>query len=104
MIQHGMPKDATTSSNGNDCCCAYPTIASIAQPGQGMNLVAIDTMHLFPTTLTCADLVQKKYGKKARPTKSPSIRVSFAAKDSFPQDLPGAEFRGGFLLARTSPK
>merc|ERR1719287_237146 len=32
---------------------------------KGMNLVAIDTMHLFPTTLTCADLVQKKYGKKA---------------------------------------
>ncbi|CAL1171031.1 unnamed protein product [Cladocopium goreaui] len=31
----------------------------------GMNLVAIDTMHLFPTTLECAKLVEAKYGKKA---------------------------------------
>jgi len=31
----------------------------------GMNLVAIDTMHLFPETLECAKLVQDKYAKKA---------------------------------------
>jgi len=32
---------------------------------KGMNLVAIDTCHLFPETLTCAKLVQEKYGKQA---------------------------------------
>jgi len=32
---------------------------------EGMHLVAIDTMHLFPETLTCAKLVQEKYGKQA---------------------------------------
>ncbi|CAE7904846.1 sua1, partial [Symbiodinium microadriaticum] len=31
----------------------------------GMNLVAIDTLHLFPTTLECAKLVEEKYAKKA---------------------------------------
>jgi len=31
----------------------------------GMNLVAIDTMHLFPEALSCAKLVQEKYGKQA---------------------------------------
>eukprot|EP00933_Yihiella_yeosuensis_P043616 TRINITY_DN384_c0_g1_i3.p1 TRINITY_DN384_c0_g1~~TRINITY_DN384_c0_g1_i3.p1 ORF type:complete len:683 (+),score=195.91 TRINITY_DN384_c0_g1_i3:61-2109(+) len=31
----------------------------------GMNLVAIDTMHLFPATLVCAKQVQEKYGKQA---------------------------------------
>eukprot|EP00933_Yihiella_yeosuensis_P014662 TRINITY_DN13052_c0_g1_i2.p1 TRINITY_DN13052_c0_g1~~TRINITY_DN13052_c0_g1_i2.p1 ORF type:complete len:684 (+),score=168.32 TRINITY_DN13052_c0_g1_i2:77-2128(+) len=31
----------------------------------GMNLVAIDTMHLFPATLVCAKLVQEKYAKQA---------------------------------------
>lgn len=32
---------------------------------KGMNLVAIDTLHLFPETLECAKLVQQKYGKEA---------------------------------------
>jgi len=32
----------------------------------GMSLVAIDTMHLFPETLECAKLVEAKYGKPAR--------------------------------------
>jgi sulfate adenylyltransferase len=32
---------------------------------EGMTLVAIDTLHLFPSTLTCAELVQKRYGKQA---------------------------------------
>ena len=32
---------------------------------QGMHLVAIDSLHLLPTTLECAELVQKKYGKTA---------------------------------------
>merc|ERR1711972_1226241 len=32
---------------------------------QGLNLVAIDTLHLFPETLECAKLVQEKYGKPA---------------------------------------
>jgi len=31
----------------------------------GMNLVAIDTLHLFPPTLVCANQVEEKYGKKA---------------------------------------
>merc|ERR1740129_1658944 len=31
----------------------------------GMNLVAIDTMHLFPETLECARLVQEAYAKEA---------------------------------------
>merc|ERR1740129_472039 len=31
----------------------------------GMNLVAIDTLHLFPETLECAKLVQEKYAKQA---------------------------------------
>ncbi|CAE7858821.1 unnamed protein product [Symbiodinium sp. KB8] len=30
----------------------------------GMNLVAIDTLRLFPTALECAKLVEEKYGKK----------------------------------------
>merc|ERR1719163_1467834 len=32
----------------------------------GMSLVAIDTLHLFPTTLECAKLVEDKYGKPAK--------------------------------------
>merc|ERR1719436_2507 len=32
---------------------------------EGMNLVAIDTLHLFPETLACAKLVQEKYAKQA---------------------------------------
>ena len=36
-----------------------------------MNLVAIDTLHLFPTALECAKLVEEKYAKKA----GPSFRV-----------------------------
>jgi len=32
---------------------------------KGMHLVAIDTLHLFPETLACAQLVQDKYGKAA---------------------------------------
>ena len=32
-----------------------------------MNLVAIDTLRLFPTALECAKLVEEKYGKKAGP-------------------------------------
>jgi len=31
---------------------------------EGLNLVAIDTMHLFPETLICAQQVQDKYGKR----------------------------------------
>jgi len=31
----------------------------------GLNLVAIDTLHLFPETLLCAQQVQDKYGKRA---------------------------------------
>lgn len=31
----------------------------------GMNLVAIDSLHLFPETLECAKAVQEKYGKQA---------------------------------------
>merc|ERR1719326_456352 len=31
----------------------------------GMSLVAIDTLHLFPSTLRCAELVQTKYNKQA---------------------------------------
>merc|ERR1719218_30322 len=33
---------------------------------EGMSLVAIDTLHLFPTTLECAKMVEEKYGKPAK--------------------------------------
>ena len=33
-------------------------VADLAPCNSGMNLVAIDTLHLFPTTLECAKLVE----------------------------------------------
>ena len=36
----------------------FPETSSVRCAAQGMNLVAIDTMHLFPTTLECAKLVE----------------------------------------------
>jgi len=60
----------------------------------GMTLVAIDTMHLFPETLTCADLVQKKYGKQAL-VKLPdgvTTRDEFEAKFGDCEDMDVADF------------
>lgn len=37
----------------------FPETSSVTSR-QGMNLVAIDTMHLFPTTLECAKLVEAR--------------------------------------------
>ena len=53
----------------------------LSQPKEvltGMNLVAIDTLHLFPTALECAKLVEEKYAKKAEPAKM----VSYKKKNS----------------------
>ena len=61
---------------------------------KGMNLVAIDTMHLFPTTLTCADLVQKKYGKQAL-WKAPADVTNldeFVAKYGDCEEIDSADF------------
>jgi 3'-phosphoadenosine 5'-phosphosulfate sulfotransferase (PAPS reductase)/FAD synthetase len=63
---------------------------------KGMNLVAIDTMHLFPTTLTCAELVQKKYGKQAL-WKAPADVTTleeFNAKYGDCEEMDSADFDG----------
>jgi len=60
----------------------------------GMSLVAIDTMHLFPETLECAKLVQDKYAKQAL-WKSPSgveTVEEFAAKYGDAEEMDSADF------------
>eukprot|EP00434_Breviolum_minutum_P009458 symbB.v1.2.008330.t1/scaffold520.1/size192860/13 len=60
----------------------------------GMNLVAIDTMHLFPTALECAKLVETKYGKKAM-WKMPAgvtTRDEFIAKYGDCEEMDSADF------------
>ncbi|CAE8631220.1 unnamed protein product [Polarella glacialis] len=61
---------------------------------KGMNLVAIDTLHLFPTTLECAKLVEEKYGKKAL-WKAPNGVITleeFMAKYGDCEELDSADF------------
>jgi len=60
----------------------------------GLNLVAIDTLHLFPETLECARLVQERYGKLAtwkRPSRASTIE-EFEAMYGTAEDLDSAEF------------
>jgi len=49
---------------------------------KGMNIVAIDTLHLFPETLECAKLVQQKYKKDAMWKLPPDVKniEEFVAK------------------------
>eukprot|EP00439_Symbiodinium_sp_Y106_P033720 s553_g4.t1 len=65
----------------------------------GMNLVAIDTLHLFPTALECAKLVEEKYAKKAMwkmpkgiTTKDDRSRDEFIAKYGDCEELDSADF------------
>jgi len=60
----------------------------------GLNLVAIDTLHLFPETLECAKLVQEKYGKGAlwKLPKDVSTPDEFEAKYGTAEDMDSADF------------
>jgi len=60
----------------------------------GMNLVAIDTLHLFPTALECAKLVEEKYAKKAmwKMPKGITTKDEFIAKYGDCEELDSADF------------
>jgi len=60
----------------------------------GLNLVAIDTLHLFPETLECAKLVQEKYGKAAlwKLPKDVSTLDEFEAKYGTAEEMDSADF------------
>merc|ERR1740129_1650418 len=60
----------------------------------GLNLVAIDTLHLFPETLECAKLVQDKYGKSAlwKLPKDVSTLDEFEAKYGTAEEMDSADF------------
>mmetsp|Transcript_112363 Transcript_112363/g.317854 ORF Transcript_112363/g.317854 Transcript_112363/m.317854 type:complete len:697 (+) Transcript_112363:70-2160(+) len=60
----------------------------------GMSLVAIDTLHLFPETLECAKLVQEKYGKQAlwKLPSGVSTQAEFEAKYGDVEDMDSADF------------
>eukprot|EP00416_Gambierdiscus_australes_P019363 CAMPEP_0171059286 /NCGR_PEP_ID=MMETSP0766_2-20121228/3096_1 /TAXON_ID=439317 /ORGANISM="Gambierdiscus australes, Strain CAWD 149" /LENGTH=687 /DNA_ID=CAMNT_0011514713 /DNA_START=66 /DNA_END=2129 /DNA_ORIENTATION=- len=60
----------------------------------GMNLVAIDTLHLFPEALECAKLVQDKYGKAAlwKLPNGISTRDEFVAKYGDVEEMDSADF------------
>ena len=61
----------------------------------GMNVLAVDTLHLFPETHVVAEAVQARYGKKAalyHPIGAPT-RAAFEAKHGgTAESLPHAEF------------
>jgi len=61
---------------------------------KGLNLVAIDTMHLFPETLECANLVQEKYGKAAlwKLPKDVSNLAEFEAQYGTAEEMDSADF------------
>jgi len=61
---------------------------------EGMNLVAIDTLHLFPTTLECAKLVQDKYSKQALWKKPDGVSTleEFQAKYGDCEEMDSADF------------
>jgi len=61
---------------------------------EGMNLVAIDTMHLFPETLECAKLVQEKYGKQAlwKLPNGVTTVEEFVAKYGDAEEMDSADF------------
>merc|ERR550532_1652243 len=60
----------------------------------GLNLVAIDTLHLFPETLECAKLVQEKYGKAAlwKLPKDVSNLAEFEAQYGTAEEMDSADF------------
>jgi len=60
----------------------------------GMNLVAIDTLHLFPEALDCAKLVQEKYGKPALWKKPADVntRAEFEAQYGDCEEMDSADF------------
>jgi len=60
----------------------------------GMNLVAIDTLHLFPTALECAKLVEEKYAKQAlwKLPKGITTKDEFIAKYGDCEELDSADF------------
>lgn len=60
----------------------------------GLNLVAINTLHLFPETLECAKLVQEKYGKAAlwKLPKDVSTLDEFEAKYGTAEEMDSADF------------
>merc|ERR1719284_1907157 len=60
----------------------------------GMHLVAIDTLHLFPETLECAKLVEEKYGKPAlwKKPQEVSSRDEFEQKWGDVEDMDSADF------------
>mmetsp|Transcript_19943 Transcript_19943/g.50973 ORF Transcript_19943/g.50973 Transcript_19943/m.50973 type:complete len:694 (-) Transcript_19943:173-2254(-) len=61
---------------------------------KGMNLVAIDTLHLFPETLTCAKLVEEKYGKPAlwKMPADVTTRDEFEQKYGDVEEMDSADF------------
>ncbi|CAE6931243.1 sA, partial [Symbiodinium sp. CCMP2456] len=69
-------------------------LLSLQQVLTGMNLVAIDTLHLFPTTLECAKLVEEKYAKKAmwKMPKGITTKDEFIAKYGDCEELDSADF------------
>ncbi|CAK9027268.1 unnamed protein product [Durusdinium trenchii] len=61
---------------------------------RSMNLVAIDTLHLFPTTLECAKLVEAKYGKNAMWKMPAGVTTTeeFIAKYGDCEEMDSADF------------
>jgi len=61
---------------------------------KGMNIVAIDTLHLFPETLECAKLVQQKYKKDALWKFPPDVKTleEFVAKYGDAEEMDSADF------------
>jgi sulfate adenylyltransferase len=61
---------------------------------KGVNLVAIDTLHLFPDTLVCAKLVQEKYGKQAlwKMPEDVTTREEFELKWGDVEEIDSADF------------
>jgi len=61
---------------------------------KGMNIVAIDTLHLFPETLECAKLVQQKYKKDAMWKLPPDVKniEEFVAKYGDAEEMDSADF------------
>merc|ERR1719394_1383876 len=60
----------------------------------GMNLVAIDTLHLCPETLECARLLQDKYGKQAlwKMPANASTTEEFVAQYGDVEEMDSADF------------
>jgi phosphoadenosine phosphosulfate reductase len=61
---------------------------------QGVQLVAVDTLHLFPETYSLAEEIQKEYGKAAIITKplNANTRVEFETLHGKAEDTSAADF------------